>query len=391
MSARALRRTPGRERRGSVPSSARAPRVTLSAPCIEGNAWTYLKRCLDTGDVSAGGEYVSRFEAALADYTRAPAVVATSTGTAALHLALRLAGVTTGSVVLAPTLTFVATLNAVAYCGAEPWFVDVDPLTWNVSADTLARALRDARAAGRDPRFAMVTHLYGVPADLDGITALCAREGLTLLEDAAESLGSWWNGRHTGTFGRAAALSFNGNKIVTAGQGGALMLTSPDDAARARHLATQARVGRAGYTHDEVGFNYRMANLNAALGLAQVESLPSLRLRRRAVQASYQIALEEFDSLALQGVPSGAEVNGWLQGVRVTSRARCDRDALLASLDARGIDARAVFQPMHRQAMFRACGGACPAAEDVADTALNLPNGPDTDVPRVIRALREVL
>jgi dTDP-4-amino-4,6-dideoxygalactose transaminase len=196
--------------------------------------------------VSAGGEYVPRFEAALAGYTRAPAVVATSTGTAALHLALRLAGVGPTSVVLAPTLTFVATLNAVSYCGAEPWFVDVDPHTWNVSAETLARALRDARAAGRDPRFVMVTHLYGVPADLDGITALCAREGLTLLEDAAESLGSWWNGRHTGTFGRAAALSFNGNKIVTAGQGGALLLASPDDAARARHLATQARVGRAG-------------------------------------------------------------------------------------------------------------------------------------------------
>ncbi|MFO0629731.1 MAG: DegT/DnrJ/EryC1/StrS family aminotransferase [Polyangiales bacterium] len=387
MSGRALRRTPGRERRGSVPSSARAPRVTLSAPCIEGNAWTYLKRCLDTGDVSAGGEYVARFEPPSRTTHPRPAVVATSTGTAALR-------------------TRCASRGRGRERRARPAHLRRDPQRRGLlrrravvrrrrpahlerlRRHPRARPARGPRNRSR-PRFAMVTHLYGVPADLDSITALCAREA-SPSSKTPRVAGLVVEGAAHRHFGRAAALSFNGNKIVTAGQGRAAPRVARDDAARARHLAAEP-AGRAGYTHDEVRFNYRMANLNAALGLAQVESLPSLRLRRRAVQASYQIALEEIDSLALQGVPSGAEVNGWLQGVRVTARARCDRDGLLAALEARGVDARPVFQPMHRQVMFRGCGGACPDAEAVADTALNLPNGPETDVPRVIRALREVL
>lgn len=375
-------------RAATAPSAeARAERVPLSTPHLDPSAWTYVKECLDTGWVSTVGRFVHRFEESLEQYTGATSVVATSCGTSALHLAMLACDIGPGDVVLVPALSFVATVNAVRYVGAEPWFVDVDPDTWNVSADTLAAALRRARRRGRRPKAALVTHLYGVPVDMEPVVDLCAREDMVLVEDAAESLGSTLHGRHTGTFGRAAALSFNGNKIITTGGGGALLSMDPAVASRARHLSTQARVGVRGYQHDEVGYNYRMPNLNAALGVSQLESLPALRARRREIQHHYAEALGRWPGLVAQRAPAGSEVNAWLQAVRVTSSSALDRDGLLEALDAAGIEARPVFDPLHKLPMFRGFGGRCPVAEEISAQGINLPNAPDADEWRVVEAL----
>ncbi|MEW5847187.1 MAG: LegC family aminotransferase [Myxococcota bacterium] len=367
-------------------------RIPLSVPTLEASAWSYVKDCLDTGWVSSAGKYVTRFEESVAEYTGASHAVAVCSGTAALHLAYLVAGVSPGDTVLVPTLTFIATVNPVTYLGAKPFFVDVDARTWNVSAETLAAALQQARKAGLRPRHAVVTHLYGVPADMAPIMELCEREGLTLIEDAAESLGSFYRGAHTGTFGRVAALSFNGNKIITTGGGGMILTGDAVLAKRARHLSTQARPNAEVYAHDDVGFNYRLTNLQAALGVSQMESLPRFRDRRREIQKHYLEAFARENWLVPQAQPQGVESNGWLFGVSINS-ASLTRDQALAALAEVNIEARPVFQPIHEQPMYRGTEARCPVAESVSRVALNLPNSPgisETAVSDVMLTLGKV-
>lgn len=365
-------------------------RVPLSIPHLGGSALKYVQECIETGWVSSAGPFVGRFEDAVRAYTGSTGAVATTNGTAALHLAYILAGIQPGDVVLAPTLSFIATVNPLRYAGATPWFVDVDAASWNVDAKTIHQALLAARAAGHHPKHVVVTHLYGVPVDMGPVMDLCQAEGLVLVEDAAESLGSFLHGRHTGTFGRTAALSFNGNKIITTGGGGMVMCRDPALAARAKHLSTQARPDARVYAHDDVGFNYRLTNIQAALGVSQMEDLPTLRDRRRAIQKQYRQGLADVRWLQPQHEPAGAESNGWLMGVRVVEGAPKTRDGLLAALDAAGIEARPVFQPIHAQPMYAACGGACPTAERISRECLNLPNSPTSDAARVLQAIAKV-
>jgi len=256
--------------------------LSLHEPYFRGNENAYVKECIDTGWVSSVGKFVDRFEQELADYTGVKRAVAVSNGTAALHIALLLAGVEAGDEVLVPALTFVATANAVSYLGASPHFVDSEDVSLGMDAEKLDRYLsatvvrKDGYAfnktTGRRVSVLLPMHTFGHPVDLDVLTAVAEKYHLTLVEDAAESIGSFYKGRHTGNFGRIAALSFNGNKTITTGGGGALLTNDEDLGRHAKHLTTQAKVPHAWeFVHDAIGYNYRMPNINAALGCAQLE------------------------------------------------------------------------------------------------------------------------
>jgi perosamine synthetase len=275
--------------------------VVLHEPRFVGNEWSYVKECLDSTFVSSVGKFVDRFEADLAAYTGAKYAIAVVNGTAALHVALRLAGVQPGDEVLVPALSFVATANAVAYCGASPHFVDSEERTLGLDP----RALRDYlsaiaeirggscvnRATGRVIRSVAPMHVFGHPLDIEGMLSVARDFHLVLVEDAAESLGSTMRGRHTGTFGLMGSLSFNGNKTITTGGGGAIITDDASLAKRAKHITTTAKVPhRWEYQHDEVGFNYRMPNINAALGCAQLEQLAGFVTAKRALFKRYEAA-----------------------------------------------------------------------------------------------------
>ena len=266
--------------------------AVLHKPSFSGNEWLYLKECLDSTFVSSVGKFVDRFEVDLANITGAKHAVAVVNGTAALHIALKLAGVQAGDEVLIPSLTFIATANAVTYCNASPHFVDSEEVTLGVDAAKLRHYLthqteqRAGQCVNRDTgqviRVLVPMHTFGHPVDVDGLVAIAHDFNIALVEDAAESLGSYYHGQHTGTFGLLGTLSFNGNKTITSGGGGAILTNDAVLARHAKHLTTTAKLPHAWeYSHDEIGYNYRLPNLNAALGCAQLEQLPAMLAAKR--------------------------------------------------------------------------------------------------------------
>jgi perosamine synthetase len=344
--------------------------------------------CLASGWVSTAGGFVDRFERELEACTASPFAIATINGTSALHTALLVAGVRRDDEVLVPALTFVATANAVSYCGAWPNFVDVDAVTLGVDAtrlsDYLERSCVSAadglrnRATGRRIRALIVMHTFGHPADVDALTPICKAHGLALIEDAAESLGSRSRGRHTGTTGLLGALSFNGNKIVTAGGGGAVLTGDPELAAQARHLTTTARTSDGlAFTHDRVGYNYRLPSLNAALGMAQLGRLPQFLARKRSLAQRYRDAFADVSGIRFYSPPSWAESNHWLNTLFVedASDGR-SRDEILRALNAAGLGARPPWTPMHELSMYRdAPRMELEVTRRIALSAVNLPSG----------------
>ncbi len=340
--------------------------IALHEPEFAGREWAYVKKCIDTGWVSSAGAFVDRFERDLAAITGARCAIATSNGTAALHACLLLAGVRAGDEVLLPTLTFIATANAVSYAAATPHFVDSETASLGVDAQRLDAYLREAaaltggvcvnRRSGATIRALVVMHVFGHPADLDALDEVAQRWKLVLIEDAAESLGSLYRGRHTGTIGRLGALSFNGNKVVTTGGGGAILTNDVELGARAKHLTTTARVPhRWSFLHDEVGYNYRLPNLNAALGCAQLERLDSMIERKRTLAARYERALAAVDGMRFVREPAGARSNYWLNAVVLDEANEQERDAVLAALNDAGYLSRPVWTLMHRLPMYAAC------------------------------------
>jgi len=358
----------------------------LHEPTFHGNEWEYVKRCIDTGWVSTAGQYVDEFENRLVALTGAKHAVATNTGTAALHVCLKIAGVQAGDEIVVPALTFVATANAVSYCGAIPHFADVSETTLGLDPAKLAQHLKRTtekadgacrnRATGRRIRAVVPMHTFGHPVDLVALDPVCREFGLVLIEDAAESLGSHYRGRHTGTRGLAGALSFNGNKIVTTGGGGAVLTDSPELARAARHMTTTARVGTGWeFVHDQVGYNYRLPNLNAALGLAQLEQLPALLKRKRELAARYIKGFAEFRGARAFEAPEFAESNYWLNTLLLDADRAAERDAVLKTLNDHGVGARPAWRLMHRLPMY----GDCPrmdlgVAEDLERRIINLPS-----------------
>ena len=360
--------------------------VALHEPRFQGNEWAYLKECLDTTFVSSVGKFVDRFEADLAAYTGARHAVAVVNGTAALHVALKLAGVCPGDEVLLPTLTFVATANAVAYCDATPHFVDsaedtlgVDPRALRAYLSRVAElrgGLCVHRATGRVIRALVPMHTFGHPVDIEGVMALAHDFHLVLVEDAAESLGSKVGGRHTGTFGQFGTLSFNGNKTITTGGGGAILTNDTELAKHAKHLTTTAKVShRWAYQHDEVGYNYRLPNLNAALGCAQLEQLPAFITAKRRLHQKYISALSEVSSVRLVAEPMGSSSNYWLQTLVLDESVATQRDAILASTNDAGLMTRPVWSLMHSLPAYRACPRMeLPVAESLERRVINIPS-----------------
>lgn len=370
---------------GRVVGDASRP-IPLHVPTFDGREWDYVKECIDTGWVSSVGGYVNRFEEDLARYTGAGHAIAVSTGTAALHVALLMAGVEPGDEVLCPALTFVATANAVSYCGAVPHFVDVEPSTLGVDAAAV-RAYAGTRfdkregglynpRTGRRVAALVAMHAFGHPADLDALVALCRDLGVPLVEDAAESLGSLYNNKHTGTFGALGVLSFNGNKIVTTGGGGAILTDDDELAARAKHLTTTGKVPHPfEYVHDIVAYNYRLPNLNAALGCAQLEHLDAMIQRKRALAARYAQAFETMDGVAVLHEPAGTRSNYWFTSLVLDAELAGATRPTIQALHAEGLLVRPIWKPMHELPMYADCPRMpLSETEDLAARIISLPS-----------------
>jgi perosamine synthetase len=337
--------------------------IPLHEPKFIGNEKAYVADCIDSTFVSSVGKYVDRFEHDLARYTGAKYAVATVNGTAALHIALKLAGAEAGDEVITQSLSFVATCNAISYCGAHPVFVDVDRDTLGMSPASLraflaAHATKGAdgcinKASGRKIAAVVPMHTFGHPCRIDEIAAVCAEFGIALVEDAAESLGSYYQGRHTGTFGKLGAFSFNGNKVITTGGGGMIVTDDEALARRAKHITTTAKKPHTyEFIHDEIGYNYRLPNINAALGCAQMESLPRLLESKRAIAKDYA----EFfaaASLAYVSEPEQARSNYWLNALVLANRE--ERDAFLKEVNEAGVMSRPIWRLMNELPMFEKC------------------------------------
>lgn len=336
--------------------------IPNAVPYLGGNEWQYLKECLDTNWVSSAGPFVDRFEREVAAYVGAPHAVATASGTAALHVALLLAGVEPGDEVLVPALTFVATANAVRYCGGVPVFMDVEPRTWGMDPGKVREFLtrecegRGGRLVNRSSRRTvkalLPVHLYGHPVDLDPLLELAGRFALVVVEDAAEALGARYRGRRVGAHGRLGCLSFNGNKIITAGGGGMVLTGDGALADRARALTTQAREPGPEWLHREVGFNYRLTNIQAALGLAQLEQIERFIEAKRATARAYTGALERLGGAEPLGEAPWAFSTFWMYSVLLDPARYGDVRRLIEAAAAEQIQLRPLWYPLHRQPAY---------------------------------------
>ncbi|WP_394848571.1 aminotransferase class I/II-fold pyridoxal phosphate-dependent enzyme [Pendulispora brunnea] len=383
-------------------SSTSNKRIALSEPSLVGNVRSYLEECVATNFVSSVGPFVERFERAFADFVGSRYAVACATGTAAIHVALRLLDVTPEDEIFVPTLTFIASANPIAYERAQPVFVDSERQTFNLNpVSVVAEIERRASAGERMPRAVEVVHLLGHPANIEPIVDVCARHGIPVIEDAAEALGATYTegrfaGKQVGSIGLLGCFSFNGNKILTCGGGG--MITTDDEklARRAKHLTTQARLPGAEYRHDEVGYNYRMTNVAAAIGLAQLECMPDFLARKRAIAARYDAALANHPVLMPAVHASWAHPSFWLYSVMARTGGKATRDRILANLAEVGIEARPIWSPLHTMPMYekaaRLSDGS--VAESLAASSFSLPCSvglSDEDQERVIAVLKKEL
>jgi aminotransferase in exopolysaccharide biosynthesis len=357
--------------------------IPLHAPIFTGQEREYVLDTIDSTFVSSVGAYVDRFERDMVAYTGSPRAVATMNGTAALHIALKLAGVQPGDLVITQPLTFVATCNAIAYCGAEPVFTDVDRHTLGLSPRAMEEWLHNHAQMDEDGvcrtradkliiRACLPMHTFGHPADLDGLVEVCARWNIALVEDAAESLGSLYKGRHTGTIGLLGTLSFNGNKIITTG-GGGMVLTNETLGTRAKHITTTAKQPHPyEYVHDEIGYNYRLPNLNSALGCAQLEQLETFIANKRDLAAQYAAHFKGSD-LQFVTEPEDCRSNYWLNAVVCDSREQ--RDMLLKSTNDAGVMTRPIWALMNRLPAYAHCRqGLLTQAEWLEARVVNLPS-----------------
>ncbi len=362
------------------------PFVPLHEPEFMGNEWELVKNCLDSTFVSSVGKYVDRFEVMLAEYTGANYAVAVVNGTAALHIALLLAGVRPGDEVLIPALSFVATANAVSHCGAIPHFIDSEFKTLGIDPHALSDYLKHCslsssegltnRLTGRRIAVVVPMHTYGHPVDMGSLLDVADRYHLPVVEDAAESLGSCYRGQHTGTFGQLGTLSFNGNKVITTGGGGAILTNNAKLAQQAKHLTTTAKQPhRWEFFHDAVAWNYRLPNLNAALGCAQMEKLPSLLNRKRLLAQKYQEVFQDVEGVGFVVEPANSQSNYWLNTLRLEEPSLLVRDRLLTVANDAGYQCRPTWTLLHKLPMYADCPHApLPVAEQLEVSLINVPS-----------------
>lgn len=368
------------------------PRVYLSSPHMGPDEENLIHEAFATNWIAPLGPHVDAFERELAEYVGVPHAAALSSGTAAIHLGLRLLGVTRGDDVWCSTLTFSASANPIAYEGARPVFVDAERATWNMDPALLAQALDDAARAGRLPKAVIVVDLYGQSANWGPIQDACARHDVPILEDAAEALGADWQGKKCGTFGRLAIFSFNGNKIITTSGGGMLVSHDKTLVDKARFLATQARDPAPHYQHSEIGFNYRLSNVCAAIGRGQLRVLEDRIAARRRVHARYREAFADLPGISFMPEAHGRATR-WLTCMLVDERAfGASREDIRNALLARDIEARPVWKPMHLQPVFADAGRVGGAvAEDLFARGLCLPSGSnlkDAELDEIVELVR---
>jgi dTDP-4-amino-4,6-dideoxygalactose transaminase len=381
---------------GPAPREDARERIWLSPPHLTGEEQAFVAEAIASGWVAPLGPQVDAFERAIAEETGCQHAVALSSGTAALHLALRLSGVGPGDRVLVPTLTFVASVNPIRYLGAEPVFLDSDVASWNLDPEILREELNRRARRGRLPAAVVAVHLYGQTADLDPIVEACRAHGVPLVEDAAEALGARYGDRSPGGFGRAGVFSFNGNKILTTSGGGVLVTNDGELAEHARKLATQARDPAPHYQHSELGYNYRLSNLLAAVGRAQLLALRDRVAARRAVHARYREGLGDLPGLRFQPEAPWGLHTRWLTCVLVDEASfGAGPETIRAALEARAIEARPLWKPMHLQPLYRDCEvpGGAPVAEELFRAGLCLPSGSGlspSEQDRVVEAVRAV-
>ncbi len=380
-------------------SNPRPAPILLSPPHLSGGEQRFVAEAFATNWIAPLGPNVDAFEREMAAFLATPGeplhCVATSSGTAAIHLGLLLLGVGPGDLVLCSGFTFVASANPIRQCGAEPVFIDSDETSWNMSPRALRRALETLRSEGRAPKACVAVDLYGQACDFAAIAAICGEFGVPILEDAAEALGANAHGRRAATFGEVAALSFNGNKIITTSGGGMLVTRHAAFAERARFLATQAREPAPHYEHAHAGFNYRLSNVLAGIGRGQLEVLADRVARRRAIALRYQSLLAPIEGVRFMPTPAWSEPTRWLTALTVDpARAATTRDGLLAALAAESIEARPAWKPMHRQPLFEGCRmfphepRRAPVCERLFAEGICLPSGSamrDDEVDRVAR------
>ena len=323
-------------------------RIYLSSPTMHGEEQEFIREAFDTNWVAPLGPNVNAFEKELAEYVRIPYASALSSGTAAIHLALRILGVGEGDVVFVPSLTFSATCNPVVYENAAPVFIDSEWDTWNMDPKALARAFEKYPA----PKAVIVVHLYGTPAKLDEIMELCRTHHVPLIEDAAESLGSTYKGRHTGTFGKIGIYSFNGNKIITTSGGGMLVAEDEEITKKATFLATQARDPARHYQHSQIGYNYRMSNIVAGVGRGQLLHLEEHKALKKAIYQRYQEAFADISEISLNPLNPEGDANCGLTGMRIDEASSVTPDAVMDALAEYNIETRPIWKPMHLQPVF---------------------------------------
>lgn len=332
--------------------------IPLSIPKLNGNEWKYIKECLDTNWVSSVGSYVDRFELAIKDFTGAKHAIACMNGTAALHISLLLSGVQPNDYVIVPNITFIASINSIKYANADPILIDMEADTWQMDLDLLEDFLQNKtglidgvrvlNADKRPIRCIMPVHVHGNMNDMQKLIALANQYQLTIVEDSTEALGSFYDGQHAGTFGKFGTFSFNGNKIITTGGGGMIITNDDECAKKAKHLTTQAKSDSFEYIHDEIGYNYRLVNVLAAMGVAQMEQLDGFLKRKEAIRAFYEKALFGVGDIQFQQITPNVKSNNWMITIKTT-----EQKGLIEYLTQNKIQCRPFWRPMNQLRMFK--------------------------------------
>ena len=370
-----------------------AKRIFLSSPTIRGLEQEFVKQAFDTNWVAPLGPNVNEFEKELAQYVHGGYAAAVSAGTAAIHLALKLAGVRAGENVFVSSLTFSATCNPICYENAVPIFIDSEEDTWNMDPE----ALRIAFKKYPDTRVVVIVHLYGTPAKMDELMKICEENNAILIEDAAESLGATYHGQQTGTFGKFGIYSFNGNKIITTSGGG--MLVSPDQKAieKAKFLATQAREQEVFYQHKEIGYNYRMSNVTAGIGRGQLHYLDENISLKRNIYETYEDAFKDIPEITMNPIPEDCEANYWLSAMTLSKDSKVMPMDIINALGDANIESRPIWKPMHMQPVYENCDfitakeDGTSVAEDIFNRGLCLPSdikNTRADMERIIKVVR---
>ena len=375
--------------------------IPLSVPLLNGNEWSYVKDCLDTGWISSAGEYVNRFEQDVANYVGAKYGVACMNGTVGLHIAQILLGIGDGDHVLVPNITFIATLNAINYSGAEPILVDVCPNSWQMDLDLLESWLHEHtefitekngtstvyRTSGKVIKAIMPVHVLGNIGDVNRLQKIAKEFNLYIIEDSTEALGSYFKGQHAGTFGQIGVFSFNGNKIISTGGGGVIVTDDEELAKRAKHLTTQAKISAMEYIHDEIGYNYRLVNVLAAIGVAQMEQFPEILKKKHFMDEFYRKNLKGVGDIEFQEVSSEVEHNCWL----FTFKTNRMRD-LLIYLNDNGVQSRPFWMPMNQLQMFTNCTYVSKVdnSSEIYDTCISIPSSAGISIDELETVVKKI-